>query len=74
MAIGPLVVGVNWRRRSEPPVVLALEFDGEPLREEFRPAWVVSAADRSSLRSVFGVSRIEVRDLGENPGMVTPEA
>jgi hypothetical protein len=56
------------------PVVLALEFDGEPLRDEFRPAWVVSAADRSSPRSVFGVSRIEVRDLGENPGMATPEA
>lgn len=44
------------------PVVVALEFNGEPIRTIFQPAWVVSAGDKLSLRSVFSLASIDLVD------------
>jgi DMSO/TMAO reductase YedYZ molybdopterin-dependent catalytic subunit len=48
---------------SSDPVIVATEFNGEPLRDIFQPAWVINPEDKTSLRAVFSVVSLEFLDL-----------
>ncbi|MFM9107445.1 MAG: molybdopterin-dependent oxidoreductase [Chloroflexota bacterium] len=57
------------------PVIVALEYNGEPIRVIFNPAWIVSAGDKMSLRSVFALASIDLVDpTGAIEAAATPAA
>ncbi|MGI9254398.1 MAG: hypothetical protein ACR2J8_11665 [Thermomicrobiales bacterium] len=60
---------------SAAPVIVAVEFNGEPLRSIFLPAWVVSANDKPTLRSVFSLAKLDLVNLAGGAGAeATPTA
>jgi len=44
------------------PVIVGLEYNGEPIRIIFNPAWIIGAGDKMSLRSVFALASIDLVD------------
>lgn len=57
------------------PVIVGLEYNGEPIRAIFNPAWIISAGDKTSLRSVFSLASIDLVDASAGIGAVaTPTA
>lgn len=49
---------------SNVPVIVAVEYNGAPLRSIFLPAWVISPNDSSSLRSVFSIAKLDLINFG----------